>query len=239
MASSRRIRTLLAAVAVTAAGVLTLVGCVAEPDPATPSSSGDSRLSRPLPTGTIGGAYFDDGYIEVGDGPTTVAVYFDPMCPICGTFEDANGDMLADLVDQSAITYRLYPMTFLNRVSQGTNYSTRAGNALTCVAAADPSEVLPYFDFLYANQPEENSVGLSDETLIEMASALGAPDITECVTDASYAGWVQKVNDDALAGPIDDADIEAVKGTPTILVNGESYKGSVDDEEALADFIAG
>lgn len=239
MATSRRIRSLLAAVAVTATGVLTLAGCAAEPDQGAPSDSGDTRLSRPLPTGTIGAAYLDDGYIQVGDGPTTVAVYFDPMCPICGTFEDANGDMLADLVDESAITYRLYPMTFLNRVSQDTNYSTRAGNALTCVATADPAKVLPYFDFLYANQPKENTPGLSDETLIEMATATGVPDITECVTDGTYAGWVQKVNDDALAGPIDGADIEAVKGTPTILVNGESYKGSVDDADALADFIAG
>jgi protein-disulfide isomerase len=239
MAISRRIRILLAAVALTTAGVLTLSGCAPEPDSGASGGSNDSRLSRPIPTGTVGAAFLDDGYLQVGEGPTTVDLYFDPMCPICGTFEEANGELLAGLVDESAITYRLHPMTFLNRASQGTNYSTRAGNALTCVATADPSKVLPYLDFLYANQPEENSEGLTDETLIEMADATGVPDITECVTDATYASWVQQVNDDALAGPIEGADIDAVKGTPTVLVNGESYKGDVDDEKALADFIAG
>jgi protein-disulfide isomerase len=239
MPRTRRIRTLAVAAALTALGVLGLSGCAPEPDGAAPAASDDSRLAGPLPSGTQGAAYFDDGFLQVGSGETAVDVYFDPMCPICGTFEKANGDLLAELVDTSAITLRLFPMTFLNRVSQGTDYSTRAGNALTCVAAVDESKVLPYFESLYANQPKENSSGLDDATLIEMASAVDAPDVSVCVNDQHYGTWVQKVNDDALTGPIEGADIEAVQGTPTVLVDGKTYKGNIDDEKALADFIAG
>ncbi|MGO4691009.1 DsbA family protein [Glaciibacter sp. 2TAF33] len=232
MVQSRRFRILVTAVA--AVATLGLAGCT----PAADSGTGSSASSAPLPTGTVGGAHFDDGFLSVGTGEKVVDVYFDPMCPICGTFEEANGRQLSGLVADGAITLQLHTMTFLNRASRGTDYSTRASAALTCVAAADASSTLSYFAALYADQPAENSSGLTDKQLISMANDAGAPDITECVTDDRYHSWVQQANDDALAGPIPGADIDAVTGTPTVLVNGTSYTGKVNDATALAAFIS-
>jgi protein-disulfide isomerase len=230
-----RLRMVMAAVTIAAAATLGLAGCAPA---ATTGTGSSSASSAPLPTGTVGAVNLDDGYLLVGTGEKVVDVYFDPMCPICGAFEKANGAQLAGLVHDGAITLRLHPMTFLNRVSQGTDYSTRASAALTCVAAADASSTVPYFAALYAEQPAENSSGLTDTQLIALANDAGAPDVTECVTSGTYHSWVQKANDDALAGPIAGADITAVKGTPTVLVNGSSYTGSVTDAKALAGFIS-
>lgn len=241
MVQPRRFRTLISAAAIVGLAMLGLAGCA----PATNGTdttntdggggTSESRASRP--TGTVGAAHFDDGFLSVGTGEKVVDVYFDPMCPICGAFEAANGKQLAGLVDDGAITLQLHTMTFLNRASNGTDYSTRASAALTCVAAADASSTLPYLAALYADQPAENSEGLTDKQLIALANDAGAPDITECVSDGRYHSWVQQANDDALAGPIEGADIEAVTGTPTVLVNGASYTGKVTDAAALAAFI--
>jgi protein-disulfide isomerase len=234
MVKHRRFGTLITVAAIAGLATLGLAGCA----PAADTGSVSAASTAPLPSGTVGAAHFDDGFLSVGTGEKVVDIYFDPMCPICGTFEEANGQQLAGLVDDGAITLQLHTMTFLNRASQGTDYSTRASAALTCVAAADASSVLPYFAALYADQPAENSSGLTDKQLIALANDSGAPDVTECVTDGRYHSWVQQTNDDALAGPIEGADIEAVTGTPTVLVNGTSFTGKVDDAKALAAFIS-
>jgi protein-disulfide isomerase len=237
MVKPRRFRTVIAVAALAAIAALGLAGCA----PASDTGGSGSASSAPLPTGTVGAAHLDDGYLAAGTGPKTVDVYIDPMCPICGAFEQANGEQLANLVDAGTITLRLHPMTFLNRASQGTDYSTRAAAALTCVAAADSTPTgdttLKYVAALFENQPKENSKGLADAKLIQLASGVGAPDIMSCVTDGTYQGWVNRANDAALSGPIEGADIKAVEGTPTVLVNGKSYTGAVNDPQALAEFI--
>jgi protein-disulfide isomerase len=221
--------------ALAVAAALALTGCSSGGGSDTTATASASTV--PIPTGTAGAANFDEGYLQVGTGTTIVDVYFDPMCPICGVFEQTNGTQLATLVDDGTITLRLHPMTFLDRASQGTAYSTRADSALTCVAVAEPADTLPYLAALYEKQPKENSKGLSDQELIDLAADAGAPDISDCVTAGTYTSWAQKVNDAALAG-ITGADIPAIQGTPTVLVNGKSYKGPVNDAGALADVIA-
>ncbi|RNE66554.1 DsbA family protein [Cryobacterium tepidiphilum] len=228
----RRIRL---AVALGVAAALALTGCAG--GGGTDSDATASASSVPIPTGTAGAAHFDDGYLQVGEGATVVDVYFDPMCPICGVFEKTNGDQLASLVDAGTITLRLHPMTFLDRASQGTLYSTRADSALTCVAVAKPEATLDYLAALYENQPKENSKGLSDDELAGLTDDIGAPDIADCVAGGTYTSWAQRANDAALAG-IEGADIPAIQGTPTVLVNGKSYQGPVNDAGALAEFIA-
>jgi protein-disulfide isomerase len=244
MVQPRRFRALISAAAIVGLAMLGLAGCApatnttnTKTDAGNGNGGGTSASSARLPTGTVGAAHFDDGFLSVGTGEKVVDVYFDPMCPICGAFEAANGKQLAGLVDDGAITLQLHTMTFLNRASSGTDYSTRASAALTCVAAADASSTLPYLAALYADQPAENSEGLTDKQLIALANDAGAPDVTECVGDGRYHLWVQRANDDALAGPIEGADIHAVTGTPTVLVNGVSYTGKVTDAAALAAFI--
>jgi len=231
-ASSRLTRGL--AVAVAAAVVLLCAACSS-----TGSSSDDGvKKATTVATGTVGAAHLDDGYLSVGDGATRVDTYIDPMCPYCGQFESANGRALAQLVNAGTITLNVHPLNFLDNSSQGTAYSSRAANALTCVAAASPTKTLSYLGSLYAHQPQEGSSGLTDKQLVSMADDVGSASITSCVASQKYVPWVTKNTDSALKGPIPDADIDAIKGTPTVLVNGHSYPGDITKTADLKAFIA-
>ena len=203
------------------------------------SSAGSAPLSTvPVPTGTSGAVHFDDGYIQVGTGAKTVDVFFDPLCPYCQEFELTNGATLAKAVADGSIALRLHPLTFLDPSSNGTAYSSRASAALTCVAESTPDATLDYLRALYKNQPKEGSSGLTDEELVSMATALGVPDISSCLAEKANKAWAQSITQHALTGPIKDADITQIKGTPTVLVNGVSYSGSITDEKAFSKFLA-
>lgn len=234
--STRRFSTIATALAISAFVALGVAGCA--PESSSGGSSSGSSTSAPIPTGSEGAAFFDEGYLKVGTGEKVVDLYFDPMCPICGVFDKTNGAFLADQVDTGAITLRLHPMNFLNRFSQGTDYSSRAGSALTCVAAQDESKTLDYFAELYAEQPKENSSGLTNDQLNEIAVKVGAMSVADCVANGTYTSWVQSVNDAALAGPIPGSDLKAIEGTPTTLVNGNVFSGSLTDAAAFEEFVA-
>jgi len=186
------------------------------------------------PSGRVGAADFDAGYLTVGTGPVTVDVYFDLMCPYCQQFERTNGGSLALAATNDAITLRLHPMTFLDRLSLGTNYSTRASSALTCQATVNPDLTVDYLAILFANQPAEGTGGLSDDELVALAPGAS---IAQCVASGSYAAWSQANTDAAVTGPIDGADIPSVSGTPTVLVDGAVYRGSLTDPVEFAQFV--
>lgn len=200
------------------------------------AASGSSS-SSPLPTGTVGAAHLGDGYLVAGTGPTVVDTYIDPMCPICGAFESASGATIAAAVAAGKVTVRVHTMNFLDRSSQGTAYSTRADAALTCVAAREPHALLDYLSALYAHQPDEGSKGLTDDTLVALANGVGA-DIGSCVKAGTYRDWVQSVNDKALAGPVAGTPHNRIEGTPTVIVDGDMYPGSVTDAAAFTEFLA-
>ena len=191
-----------------------------------------------LATGTVGAAHFDAGYLAVGTGVQVVDVYFDPMCPYCRQFEETNGSQLAALAADGTITLRLHSLTFLDRVSQGTEYSTRASAALTCQATLNPDNLLPFQAALFANQPAENTEGLSDSELAGLVD--GPVDISDCLASGDYRAWSQANTEQALNGPIADAEISQIQGTPTALVNGSVYYGGLTDPaEFLAFLTAG
>ncbi|WP_460529197.1 MULTISPECIES: DsbA family protein [Humibacter] len=224
----------LGAAALTVAVAAVLAACSATPA----ASTSHSPSAAAVPTGVTGAADFDKGALVVGDGKTIVDTYIDPMCPYCGEFERANGRTLAEKVNDGTITLRVHPLNFLDPNSQGTNYSSRAGSALTCVAASDPKTTLTYLAALYANQPEEGSSGLTDTKLKSLAHGVGSTSADSCITSHRYASWLTQNTQKALNGPIPGADIKTIKGTPTVLVNGHQYGGDITDTKALLAFIA-
>ncbi|MCI4657549.1 thioredoxin domain-containing protein [Cryobacterium zhongshanensis] len=188
-----------------------------------------------LPSGTLGAAHFDDGYLSVGTGSTIVDEYIDPMCPYCGQFEATNGALLASRVDEGSITLRIHALTFLDQASQGTYYSTRASAALTCVATVSPDATLDYLAALFANQPEENSQGLTDGQLAALAPT--GTDISDCIARGEYQLWSEVNTDDALNGPIPGAEIDSIQGTPTVLIDGAQYPGGLTDSREFEAFL--
>lgn len=172
------------------------------------------------------------GAIPVGraDAPVTVEIYFDYMCPACGAFEAANGDELERLLDEGTIKVELRPISFLDRTSNGTEYSTRTANAIAAVANGAPDKVWDFHAALYANQPEEGTEGLSDDQIAQIASDAGVPDdVVSTFGDETYRGWVASVTERAFDS--------GVQGTPTLKINGEFWEGDVYTVGPLTDAI--
>ncbi|NYE96307.1 protein-disulfide isomerase [Psychromicrobium silvestre] len=149
--------------------------------------------------------------------PVQVVIYLDFMCPFCNDFEKTNSTVLKDLANAGSITYEYRPITILDSSSAGTNYSSRAAAAAAAVAATAPDKYVDFVGKLYENQPQENSTGLTNDQLKQFAKDLGA-NIDSAVDSRTYRPLVAYTNQLALA--------HGLKGTPTILVDGQTYQGT-------------
>lgn len=130
------------------------------------------------------------------------------MCPFCAQFEQTNGELLLAGSESGVITLRVHSLTFLDSNSQGTNYSSRASSALACQATLNPDQTLDFMSELFANQPLENTTGLSDAELVDLVP--GAVSIADCVQNGEYQAWSQHNTEAALAGPIEGASYNPV-----------------------------
>lgn len=155
------------------------------------------------------------GAVVVGSGSQTLDVYLDFMCPICGAFENTYGKEILDLANAGTITLNIHPISILDRASQGTKFSTRAANAMYCVAEKNPDAAVPFMQTMFAQQPAEGSAGLTDQQMIDIAKGAGAEGIDSCVTDGTYTGFVTAMTEKTPIAPGASG-----IGTPTIAVNG-------------------
>lgn len=165
------------------------------------------------------------------DGVVDITLWVDYLCPICGQFEAATGAAISDLLSRGAATIEIHPIAILTNRSQGTQYSLRAANAAACVANDYPNSFLKFHNSLFANQPAEDTTGLTDEELISLATAAGAgPDIESCINGENFKAWVKASTERAITGDIAvnnlDKKFPGVTGTPTILINGKQYNPS-------------
>lgn len=156
------------------------------------------------------------GAVVVGSGEQTLDIYIDFMCPACSQFEQTYGDEILDLVNDGTITLNIHPIAILDRYSQGAEYSTRSANAMYCVAEADPDAAVPFMQAMFAQQPDENSTGLTDDEILAIAKSVGVEGIDSCVTDGTYKKFVASMTDKTPIAPGSSG-----IGTPTIAVNGE------------------
>ena len=157
----------------------------------------------------------ETGAIAVGSGSQTLDTYIDFMCPICNQFEDTYGSEILDLANKGTITLNIHPIAILDRYSQGTKYSTRSANAMYCVAEADPDKAVAFMQALYKNQPTENSTGLTDQQIIDIAASVGVTGIDSCVTDGTYTKFVTSMTQKTPIQPGSSG-----IGTPTLAING-------------------
>ncbi len=175
----------------------------------------------------------ESGAVLIGkaDAKVTVSIYADFMCPYCGQFERANGEDLAAAVDQGVAKLEIHPMAFLDDMSSGTQYSTRAANAFVTAADADPAAALKLYQLLFANQPAEQSAGLTDDQLKQFAGEAGAPaEVTAAFAKQTFAPWVAKITQQAFDS--------GITGTPTIKINGQVFTGDLYNPGSLAEAIS-
>ncbi|MBN9607129.1 MAG: thioredoxin domain-containing protein [Actinomycetales bacterium] len=173
------------------------------------------------------------------DAPLHIVTYVDYFCPVCNAFEQTNGHAIEALVSAGQASLEVHPVAILNRNSQGTNYSTRSGNAMACVAQYAPDKFLDAQGVLFANQPAEGTSGLTDGQLVDLVQgAVGDnPNIATCIRGNTFGGFIdaatqRAVNDPALVNPSSGG-----FGTPTVLVNGDRYNGAVNDPAAFSTFL--
>lgn len=151
-----------------------------------------------------------------------VVVYEDMQCPICQRFEQANGQYFADAVKKGEIEVEYRFVAFLDDLGASPNeYSRRASNAVLCARdEGGPAQFKQMHDLLYANQPEEKTLGPEDNALVESAVSVGVKQAAaeSCILKHRYVPWLEK----ATAAMTK----EKVTGTPTVRVEGKDVKGT-------------
>ncbi len=167
-----------------------------------------------------------------------IRVYVDYMCPVCGGFEKANGAQIKQMVSDGSATLEIHPVAILDRFSKGSKYSSRAANAAACVANFSPDNFFAFNTLLFEKQPEENSSGLTDDALIELAKESGVVStlkkVTQCVQKQDFKAWVLASSDRFGSNEIPNVATQptqtpAEHGTPTIYVNGQFYRWTLKE----------
>jgi len=205
-------------------GVLISEGMVATLTPALAPEAAP-RPSEPDPTGAV----------------ANIRIYVDYLCPLCGDFEAANTEQIGQWVGSGAATVEIHPVAILTGKSAGTKYSLRAANAAACVANYSPDDFFAFSSALFVDQPEETSPGRSDDEIKAVVKDAGVSNalssINSCIDDGTFESWVKTATDRSIAGPIPNSSLKSIIGTPTVLVNGKPYTGSIDDPKEFAYFV--
>ena len=164
----------------------------------------------------------DQPYLSFGapedSGKPVLEMHLDFMCPICGQFEENNGEDFQEIIESGEAIVHLVPRRFLDPQSTTGDFSTRSANALACVYDESPENALTFQQLLFANQPAEGSAGLTDEEIWGYAQEAGASEeVQECMSSGTYEPWVKKVAD-----PHGE---ETGGGTPYVEIDGTSFTG--------------
>jgi hypothetical protein len=182
------------------------------------------------------------GVGKAGSGDVVVSIYFDLQCPFCEHFDTANHGELDKMAAMDGVTIAYHPLSFLDRASQGTHYSTRAANAVAIVADKAPEKFTAFVTALYAQQPAENTKGLTDDKIASIAQGVGVPSsVTDTfthtvggtfkTTDGKSHNGTWRVMAPWVAASTNQAstDLASVGGlsTPTVLIDGKKFDGDL------------
>ncbi len=158
----------------------------------------------------------------------TIDLWEDPQCPVCNTFEVANGAYIDDLIRAKKANVVYHVLSFLG------NESVAAANAAYC--AADEGHYLDFHKAMYLVQPAlENSGFYTTQNLIKIGKYAG-------LESASFADCVTKVSKlDLVKSAYESMAKYNVQGTPTVFFNGKLWErksGTFLVEEFAAAFEA-
>ena len=172
------------------------------------------------------------GGVVFGDGPVDLTLWEDFQCPGCKAFEEANSELVKQRVDAGDITVTIHPLSFLD-TNLGNSSSVAAANAFGCAADVGEQEALDFHQTVYANQPTESpgQEAWTTEDLIGWGNDVGIEggEWESCVTDQTYAGWVEQVaKSQGAAG---------ITTTPTIFIDGKEFTPGDDLGAAIDDAL--
>lgn len=200
-------------------------------------ADGDGGV-RYVPTAAIkkGG---DPVPTEQREGLLNIVTYVDFSCPACKVFEQTNSAQIQELVAKGEATLEVHPIAILDYRGYTSDFSTRANNVAACVAEYAPSRFLDVMAAMYEQQPSEGGAGLGNTAIkgVVHSAGLEDDDIDRCIDGEVFTPWVTTATQRALQGPLPNTEVESVDGTPTILVNGNLYSGSLNDAAAFRAFL--
>ena len=145
----------------------------------------------------------------------------DFQCPACRNAEAATGDTLRTLVSEKKVLVRYHMLSFLD-ANLHNDSSSRAANAFAC--SADAGQQGAYHDIVFANQPQQEGTGYTDEQLLQWGQQVGITGdayttFENCFNSGTYDDYVNSVaTSGAQAG---------VNSTPTVMLNGTKLDGNV------------
>jgi protein-disulfide isomerase len=171
-----------------------------------------SLPADPAEEGTV-----PEGITAVSNGPLQVVAFVDINCVHCADFEAQHSEQIRSWLDDGDITFEYRTVAYLDRNSR-TDYSSRAANAVACVADAAPAAYLDVTQRLFGHFEQGE---LDDDGLVALAEEAGAGDISTCVTDGTFRPFVKYTTAAAQSA--------AVGGTPTVYVNGDAVPDAVAD----------
>ncbi len=172
------------------------------------------------------------GGVVVGDGPVDLTLWEDFQCPGCKQFEETNSDLVRERVDAGDVTVTIHPLSFLD-AKLGNSSSVAAASAFGCAADVGEAEALDFHQTVYANQPAESpgQEAWTTDDLIGWGNDVGieGSEWESCVTDQTYAGWVEQVAKSQGAANI--------SSTPTVFIDGKTFDVTGDLAAAIDDAL--
>lgn len=201
---------------------------------AAPSVTASADPSAKQPEGTLDAQNADAYGVPYGSNPDApvLAIWEDLQCPACKAVEDANGAGIEKLADEGIVRLVWRPTTFLD-TNLGNDSSVRATAAWGC--AIDAGKAKEFHNTVYANQPEKEGTGYTDDQLVTFAedSGITGADLDTfkaCMKDGTYLAWA--ANSTAMFYS------SGAGGTPTAIFNGQQVPtATLVDEAALRAFV--
>lgn len=152
--------------------------------------------------------------------PAKLVAYEDFQCPICDNLEKTYGSLMAQNIADGKLSVEYRPVTFLDRSSLN-QYSSRALNAAVCVAKyGGITDFKKFHDYLYQNQPAEDTKGPENSTLIADATKiLGKSNaaFSACVNNGTFNSWATSATNEWAKVT---SKFPSGQSTPTLIMNG-------------------
>ncbi len=201
-----------------------------------PSVTASADPSAPAPQGTLPADDANAYGVPYGGkaGAPTLAIWEDFQCPACRAVEEANGTGITALADEGLVRLVWRPTTFLDN-NLGNDSSLRAAAAWGC--AIDAGKAREYHQTVFANQPEQEGTGYTDDQLISFGEQSGIDGAAldtfkTCVADGTYQAWAANSTAAFYAS--------GVQGTPSASLDGVDVPtATLVDEKALRALVTG
>ncbi|MCU1479249.1 MAG: hypothetical protein JWQ19_35 [Subtercola sp.] len=175
--------------------------------------------------------------LDKSSGKLSVVLYVDYASADAASFETTNASNVQGWVGQGYATLEIHPVALSS--TDGNDSSTRAANAVACVANTTPDAVLAVHNALIADQKTIAGAGVTDADLVALVTKAGVTDaaVSKCITGNEFDNWVSDSTARAKAS-LPNSDVPALTKIPLVLIDGTSYTGSLTDATAFETFVS-